>query len=119
MFADELPLGPSPFDYHPTPWVERNRRRGFSCARDTPDNLPCGCADCSACKKVFRDNTGPQILWHTAHRQWGALSLIDPTLRFTDADLERKTVDEFDALKKKCRTNSEPPSWPKGWPRPT
>lgn len=100
MFADELPLSPSPFDYTPDSAIARKRRDGFSCAHDKPDSPPCGRANCSACKKVFRDNVGPQILRHTAHGQWGRIHLVDPTLLLSDADLDAMTVADFDRIRK-------------------
>lgn len=103
MFADDLPLAPSPYDWRPPFSMLARRRRGFSCARDTPDNPPCGQTYCSACTKVFRDNLGPQVQQELASGKWAALSFIDPTIRLTSQQLATLNLDDLARLNRRLR----------------
>ena len=103
MFADELPLAFTAYDWTPPTSMLARRRRGFSCARDTPDDAPCGKTHCSACTKVFRDNLGPQVQQELASGKWAAISFIDPTIRLTSRELAALNSDEVARLNRRLR----------------
>lgn len=97
MFADELPLGPTEYDWVPTPtW--RNRRRGDNCSRDAPEDHACERMGCSACTKVLRDNVGPQTEAELKRGNWKALTLVDPAIRLSDQELANMDQAEFDKM---------------------